>query len=155
MLPVQEPKLPEGCGCARARFVLGETTCFVVEDHPAVPRQECIGNLAVGDRCYVVLAVLDDYGTRRSDIVDLLSPRELEIAFHVASGSNCKVVARRLRISFHTVRVHLGRIYAKLGLHKQTELAALVAAHFGANLSSEADRDPQSLQPGSGDRRVS
>lgn len=129
-LPVQEPRRPEGCGYAKAQFVLGETTCFVVEDHPAVPRRECIGNLALGDRCYVVLAASDDLETRRPDIVNLLSPRELEIAFHVASGSNCKVVARRLRISFHTVRVHLGRIYAKLGLHKQTELAALVAAHF-------------------------
>ncbi|MCZ7659417.1 MAG: helix-turn-helix transcriptional regulator [Xanthobacteraceae bacterium] len=48
----------------------------------------------------------------------------------LAGGHETKSIARRLRISFHTVRVHLGRIYAKLGLHKQTELAARVAARF-------------------------
>ena len=47
------------------------------------------------------------------------------------AGHGSKEVARRLRISFHTVRVHLARTYAKLGLHKQTELAARMGARFG------------------------
>jgi len=51
----------------------------------------------------------------------------------VAEGhADAKAIARRLRISFYTVRVHLSRIYCKLGLHKQTELTACVAARYGS-----------------------
>jgi DNA-binding CsgD family transcriptional regulator len=119
-------------GATDARFVIGGTVCVVVRADAAPPQCARVGALVLGGRRFLVVAVSDSAGMTQSDIVDVLSPRELEIAFHVASGSDCKVVARRLRISFHTVRVHLGRIYAKLGLHKQTELAALMAARFGA-----------------------
>ena len=53
------------------------------------------------------------------------------MALLVAAGYGTKAVARRLRISFHTVRVHICRTCAKLGLHKQTELAARMGARFG------------------------
>jgi DNA-binding NarL/FixJ family response regulator len=67
------------------------------------------------------------------DRLDQLTPRELEIAVLVADGRDAKAIARYLRISFHTVREHLSRIYGKLGLHKQTELATCVTAHFAGS----------------------
>lgn len=65
------------------------------------------------------------------DALAALSPRELEIARCIAAGYQTKAIAQRLRISYYTVRVHVGRIYCKLGLHKQTELASWISANYG------------------------
>lgn len=65
------------------------------------------------------------------DMLAALSPRELEIARCIAAGYQTKAIAQRLRISYYTVRVHVGRIYCKLGLHKQTELASWISAQYG------------------------
>ncbi len=102
-----------------------------------------VGSLSLGKRRYVIRTEPCSGAAAAQpapDLVTLLSPREFEIAVHIASGIGCKQAARRLQISAHTVKVHLGRIYAKLGLHKQTQLAALVAAGF-------AQKGPCSLDP--------
>ena len=49
-----------------------------------------------------------------------------------ACGGCNKSIARRLGISSHTVGAHIGRILAKLAVHKRTELAACVARHLQA-----------------------
>jgi DNA-binding CsgD family transcriptional regulator len=114
---------------AEARFQLGQRHYVVIARELGAPL-ESVGELAIGQQHYLIFLEHDEPECDRADVLDHLSPRELEIAYHIAAGRDCKVVARHLKISFHTVRVHLGRIYAKLGLHKQTELAALVAARF-------------------------
>src|SRR5262245_27513872 len=78
-----------------------------------------LGTFTLCGQCYAVLGETPA-ATAAQDLVDVLTPRELEIAVLVAAGHECKTIARRLRISFHTVRVHLGRIYAKLGLTNRT-----------------------------------
>lgn len=113
-----------------ARFSIADLDCVVV---PMAPRcggtEAVLGTLTVAGRQYAVI------GTKRPepapDLLSLLTPREFEVALLVADGQEAKAIARRLRISFHTVRVYVGRIYAKLGLHKQTELAARIAARYG------------------------
>jgi len=50
--------------------------------------------------------------------------RESEIFRHVATGLSNKELADRLAISEATVKVHLTRIFQKLGLHSRGELAA-------------------------------
>src|SRR5262245_24536995 len=110
-----------------ARFSLGGSEFFVVPCGERQPYPDnMLGTFTAGGRRYAVLARAG-VGSG-PDLIDLLTPRELEIACLIASGCECKEIARRLRISFHTVRVHLGRTYGKLGLHKQTELAARIAA---------------------------
>jgi DNA-binding NarL/FixJ family response regulator len=111
-----------------ARFRLGATECVVVVLVGQQPSPDALGTFAVDGQRYAILA--HGQCAEAPDLVSVLTPRELEIAQLVAGGYDVKVIARRLRISFHTVRVHLGRIYAKLGLHKQTELAARIAARF-------------------------
>jgi DNA-binding NarL/FixJ family response regulator len=54
-----------------------------------------------------------------------LSPREIEILQQVASGSTTQEVADSLRISFHTVKTHLKRIFEKLGANDRAEAVAL------------------------------
>jgi DNA-binding NarL/FixJ family response regulator len=53
-----------------------------------------------------------------------LSERESEIFRHAATGLSNKALADRLAISEATVKVHLTRIFQKLGLHSRGELAA-------------------------------
>jgi DNA-binding NarL/FixJ family response regulator len=111
-----------------ARFVLSGAACVVVPQ-AAADASLRLGSFELAGHHYAVIKIGEEPS---GDLLDLLTPRELQIAVLVAAGQESKVVAHRLRISFHTVRVHLGRIYAKLGLHKQTELAALVSARYGA-----------------------
>jgi DNA-binding NarL/FixJ family response regulator len=54
-----------------------------------------------------------------------LSPREEEVFRHAASGAANKELAHRLAISEATVKVHLTRIFQKLGVNGRAELAAV------------------------------
>jgi DNA-binding CsgD family transcriptional regulator len=65
-----------------------------------------------------------------------LTEREGEIAGLLLKGHSAKSIARSLRISPGTVRNHMKRIYAKLGVSSQTEL---FAAFLDALAQAEAD----------------
>ena len=53
-----------------------------------------------------------------------LSKREREVFRHAATGAGNKELATRLAISEATVKVHMTRIFQKLGLNGRAELAA-------------------------------
>lgn len=55
-------------------------------------------------------------------IVELLTPREIELARLVARGFNNREIAKLIYISEGTVKVHLHRIYAKLGVKNRVAL---------------------------------
>jgi DNA-binding CsgD family transcriptional regulator len=55
-----------------------------------------------------------------------LTPREKSIVRHVASGMNNKAIGKALGISEKTVRNHLAEVYARLGVHKRSELIVLL-----------------------------
>jgi DNA-binding NarL/FixJ family response regulator len=50
-----------------------------------------------------------------------LTRRELEVLAAMADGASNKVIARRLGISFHTVKFHVAAILAKLDAESRTE----------------------------------
>lgn len=54
-----------------------------------------------------------------------LSPREQMVARRVAEGQRNREIAEALSISEGTVKIHLHRIYEKLGIGNRTELALL------------------------------
>jgi DNA-binding NarL/FixJ family response regulator len=59
-----------------------------------------------------------------------LTDRERQIVLTlVAGGLTNKEVGRRLDLAEGTVKVHLHKIYEKLGIHKRAVLAALAYAH--------------------------
>lgn len=60
-----------------------------------------------------------------ADVV--LTPRELEVLAALADGASNKVIARRLGISFHTVKFHVASILAKLDADSRTEAVAQAA----------------------------
>ena len=57
--------------------------------------------------------------------LDLLTPREKQVARLVAAGNANKVVAIELGISERTVEIHRRNLMQKLNLHSVTELAKL------------------------------
>jgi two-component system nitrate/nitrite response regulator NarL len=59
-----------------------------------------------------------------------LTTREREIVFAVAKGLSNKDVGRRLNLSEGTVKVHLHKIYSKLGVKNRTALVTLAYTKF-------------------------
>jgi two-component system nitrate/nitrite response regulator NarP len=54
-----------------------------------------------------------------------LTPREIEVVRHIALGHRNKEIARELQISEGTVKMHLHRVYEKLGVTNRTQLCVL------------------------------
>lgn len=67
----------------------------------------------------------------RPSISNLLTPRELQIALHVARGRYNKQIAHDIQISEWTVSSHLRRIFAKLGVRTRAEMVARVLSEMG------------------------
>lgn len=63
---------------------------------------------------------------RRPHPLDVLSPREQEIARALADGKTFKSVARECEIAISTVANHASRIYKKLGIYRREELVSLL-----------------------------
>jgi DNA-binding CsgD family transcriptional regulator len=57
-----------------------------------------------------------------------LSPREAAVAGLAAEGLADKEIARRLNVTFATVRAHLDNAFAKLGVRNRTQLASTLHA---------------------------
>ncbi len=56
-----------------------------------------------------------------------LTPREIEVLGMLAEGLGNKAIARRLSISEHTVKFHVGSLFAKLNASSRTEAVTLGA----------------------------
>ena len=62
-----------------------------------------------------------------------LTPREVEVFQLLMEGYRAKQIEEKLGISLGTVRNHLNRGYAKLGVHSYDEARALVRAEGDAS----------------------
>lgn len=96
---------------------------------------ECIRQVHAGGESHAPEAVRgalrrvmsDDQATPSS--LAALTPRELEIVRMVAVGMRNKEVASSLGIAEGTVKIHLHRIYEKLGVEGRIELIFWAQAH--------------------------
>ena len=68
-----------------------------------------------------------------------LTPRELEVLALLCEGLSNKLIGRQLNISAGTVKIHVGKILAELGV--SSRLQAVVAAHRRGLVP---DADPES-----------
>jgi DNA-binding CsgD family transcriptional regulator len=59
---------------------------------------------------------------RRDPSARELTAQEQRVARLAAAGHSCAEIAAELSLSMRTIETHLGRIYAKLGVHSQREL---------------------------------
>jgi two-component system, NarL family, nitrate/nitrite response regulator NarL len=62
----------------------------------------------------------------RTSALDLLSPREREVAQEVARGRRNREIAEVISVTEGTIKIYLHNIYRKLGIGSRTELAGLV-----------------------------
>lgn len=65
-----------------------------------------------------------------TSLYQALSPREIEVLGMIAEGLGNKTIARRLGISEHTVKFHIGSIFTKLNASSRTE-AVIIGARQG------------------------
>ena len=72
-----------------------------------------------------LLLVWEKYGTEI-----YLTKREEEILTHAANGENNTQISKILKISTHTVKVHLAHVFIKLNVADRT-LAVVTAARYG------------------------
>lgn len=73
---------------------------------------------------------------RRSTPADELTAQERRVAHLAGAGRTSAEIASHLSLSVRTIETHLGRIYAKLGIHSQRELMSLVARRGGTSVDS-------------------
>ncbi|MCX4787242.1 MULTISPECIES: helix-turn-helix transcriptional regulator [unclassified Streptomyces] len=66
----------------------------------------------------------DDEGQR---LLELLTPREIEVLVRVAEGQDTRLIAAGMRIASSTARTHVQRVLMKLGVGSRLEAAALAA----------------------------
>lgn len=92
---------------------------------------ECLAAIANGGRwiepALVQRAFDVAFSGARDDPLAPLTPRERSIATQVAQGQRNRDIGKALGMSEGTVKVHLHRIFQKLGLTSRTELAVLGA----------------------------
>lgn len=62
----------------------------------------------------------------------LLSERETQVVHCIAEGLTNREIAARLKLSQHTVKNHLFRIFDKLGVSSRVELLFMTLSHSGA-----------------------
>lgn len=90
-------------------------------------REAASGHAPISPRA--ALALLPSRGTTRRPPREKLSAREREVLALVAVGLPNKSIGRRLQISEKTVKAHLTRIFAALGLYDRTSAALWAQRH--------------------------
>lgn len=85
----------------------------------------------VADHVRAVLRALEGDPAAQSDNWKTLSERERDILLVLAAQASTKAAARALGLAPETVKHHLKRIYAKLGVHTREEALAQVARMGG------------------------
>jgi len=71
--------------------------------------------------------VLPEAAQRAEAMDSTLTPRELEVLALVAEGASNKLIARRLGISVHTAKFHVGSLIDKLDATGRTDAVAQAA----------------------------
>ena len=100
---------------------------YLLKDSGAEQLVACIRAVAQG-RQFLPAQVASKLAERTE--VARLSPRELEILAHLATGKSNKMIARSAAIEVGTVKFHVNNILAKLNVGSRTE-AATVASRRG------------------------
>lgn len=109
---------------------------FLLKDVPPAELAGAIRSVADGDAVVapsVTRRLLDAYAHRLPDLrpgrdpsgesgLAQLTERELEVLVEVAGGLSNREIAARLFLAEATVKTHLGRILAKLGLRDRVQL---------------------------------
>jgi two-component system, NarL family, response regulator LiaR len=96
----------------------------------------------------VLRGLRDDVRSAResSNLLDTLSPRELDVLASMAKGNRARQIAAELMISADTVRTHTRSIFGKLEVHSRIEAVSLAWA-AGLRPGEVPPEDPSGAQP--------
>jgi DNA-binding NarL/FixJ family response regulator len=75
----------------------------------------------------------------------LLTHREADVANLVAEGLRNREISERMKLSAHTVKNYLYRVYEKLGISSRVELTARILARAGGESEGESPPDQKKL----------
>lgn len=67
------------------------------------------------------------------DHLSNLTNREREVLWLLAKGFQNKIIAHRLDLSEHTIKIHVHNIIQKLGVHNRTQVACLINNRFNGS----------------------
>ena len=117
----------EGNGLISSAADAGAYGCIMKDAAPEILVQSL--RQVAGDQKLLPLPCSDQAASRdkRSITIadNLLTDRERQIIALVSEGLSNKEIARRLKISGGTIKVHLHNVYQKLAINNRTVLAAL------------------------------
>lgn len=68
----------------------------------------------------------------KTSMLDLLSPREREVAEQVAMGRRNREIAAEVHVTEGTIKIYLHNIYRKLGIGSRTELVTMIMGQHRA-----------------------
>jgi DNA-binding NarL/FixJ family response regulator len=111
---------------------------FVQKDSPPQQLLHCIREAAAGRKCipYELMANSHEKDTITPFPVDkLLTQREWTVMALAAEGLSNKEIARRLKVTTGTAKIHLHHVFRKMGVRSRSALAALVVRN-----SNDGDR---------------
>ncbi len=157
-------------------FQLGDRACWAVrasggsmasrdgatKSFDEIGLRRISGWLRIADESYVLVSEADGADSRthgvgaENDAWEILSERETQIAVLVARGKGTKQIAGHLRISEHTVRSYMRRIFSKLRVSTRPAMVArlmqsgialadLVEPHTGTVPPADARRAKSGL----------
>lgn len=112
---------------------------IVLKEQAPIALLECIRTVAAGGTYFVdetLNAALDRLRGRAAErdwVLDVLTPREIEVSRLAAAGLRSREIGAALGITAGTVKLHLHSIYNKLDISTRVELA---------NLSQRLQLDP-------------
>jgi DNA-binding NarL/FixJ family response regulator len=84
-------------------------------------------------------------GTRRDELLDQLSPRELEVLALMAEGRSNRAIGEQLAVGLKTVETHVSRVFTKLGLNEDRYENRRVLAVLRFLGRESRDASPHSL----------
>jgi DNA-binding CsgD family transcriptional regulator len=121
---------------ARGRLSLAYGTCLRRRRRPAESRAElraardlfdAIGVRYLADRAQLELGASGEATRHRGiDVLDELTPQELQIARLAAEGLSNREIGTRLYLSHRTVGSHLYRVFPKLGITSRAQLHSVL-----------------------------
>jgi DNA-binding CsgD family transcriptional regulator len=102
-------------------YRFGDFTRPDLTSPPQISSMPEVGQFKVdGQHCVIVEA--GEFSSAHSDMISLLTARELQIVKIVALGYSNKQIASQLHISEWTVSTHLRRIFSKLGVDSRAAM---------------------------------
>jgi DNA-binding CsgD family transcriptional regulator len=91
---------------------------------------DALGAAPWGERARQELRATGETSRRRAhDLLDALSPQELQIAHLAATGLSNKEIGQQLFLSHRTIGSHLYRIFPKLGITARHHLSVALQSH--------------------------